>query len=348
MEYRKLGRTDISVSALCLGTMTWGEQNTQAEAFEQMNYSLEQGINFFDTAELYSAPPRSGTYGATEEIIGNWFRETGNRDKVVLASKVTGPSEHMTYMREDGSAPRLDRRNIREAIEGSLRRLQTDYIDLYQLHWPDRNVNKFGTLNFRHDPQENMVHPEETLSALNELVQEGKVRHVGVSNETPWGVMTYTKLAEQGKGPRMVSIQNPYSLLNRSFEVGLAEVAVRENVGLLAYAPLAAGTLTGKYLNGARPVGARMTLFPEQTRYMKQSGQDAVADYLELAEKRGIDPVHMALAFVTSRPFLTSNIFGARTMDQLRHVIKSAELSLSEELLSDLEELGHRHTFPCP
>ena len=348
METRKLGKTDISVSALCLGTMTWGEQNTQDDAFAQMDYALEQGINFFDTAELYAAPPRRETYGATETIIGHWFQQRGQRDKIVLATKVVGPSAQMGYMRQSGEAPRLNRAHIREALEGSLRRLQTDYIDLYQLHWPHRDANTFGRLNFQQTPDEDMIAPKETLAVLDELVREGKVRHVGLSNETPWGVMTFKKLAEQGRGPEVVSIQNPYSLLNRSFEVGLAEVALREQVGLLAYAPLAAGALSGKYLDGARPTGARMTLFPQQTRYVNPQGLGATADYLALAQKHGVNPVHMALAFVTTRPFVTSNIFGARTMDQLKHAIASQDFVFSDDLLRDLEDLGRKHTIPCP
>ncbi|WP_085907835.1 NADP(H)-dependent aldo-keto reductase [Kiloniella majae] len=346
MKYTKLGRTDIKVSEICLGTMTWGEQNTQAEAFEQMNYALEKGVNFFDTAEIYAVPPKAETYGRTEEIIGNWFRESGNREKVVLASKVAGPSAAQTYIR--GEVSRFNRKHIVEALDNSLRRLQTDYIDLYQLHWPDRNTNIFGQLGFEYRDQEQITQPEETLSVLDELVKAGKIRHVGLSNETPWGTMQFLKLAEEGRGPRMASIQNPYSLLNRSFEVGLAEISMREDIGLLPYAPLGAGSLTGKYLGGARPEGARMTLFLDNTRYMGERGQAAIADYIDLAERYRLDPAQMALAFVRSRPFVTAPIIGATKMAQLKVNIESAELDLSEEVLKEIEELGRKHTIPCP
>ncbi|WP_421779725.1 NADP(H)-dependent aldo-keto reductase [Kiloniella litopenaei] len=346
MEYTKLGRTDIKVSEICLGTMTWGEQNTQDEAFEQMDYALDKGINFFDTAEIYAVPPKAETYGRTEEIIGNWFQERGNRDKVVLASKVAGPSPAQTYIR--GEISRFNRKHIVAALDNSLKRLKTDYIDLYQLHWPDRNSNIFGQLGFEHREQEQITQPEETLSILDELVKAGKIRQVGLSNETPWGTMQFLKLAEQGRGPRMVSIQNPYSLLNRSFEVGLAEISMREDIGLLPYAPLGAGSLTGKYLGGARPEGARMTLFPDNTRYMGDRGQSAIADYVDLAERHHLDPAQMALAFVRSRPFVTAPIIGATKMAQLKANIESAEINLSKEVLAEIEELGRKHTIPCP
>ncbi|KKJ76116.1 aldo/keto reductase [Kiloniella litopenaei] len=346
MEYTKLGRTDIKVSEICLGTMTWGEQNTQDEAFEQMDYALDKGINFFDTAEIYAVPPKAETYGRTEEIIGNWFQERGNRDKVVLASKVAGPSPAQTYIR--GEVSRFNRKHIVAALDNSLKRLKTDYIDLYQLHWPDRNSNIFGQLGFEHREQEQITQPEETLSILDELVKAGKIRQVGLSNETPWGTMQFLKLAEQGRGPRMVSIQNPYSLLNRSFEVGLAEISMREDIGLLPYAPLGAGSLTGKYLGGARPEGARMTLFPDNTRYMGDRGQSAIADYVDLAERHHLDPAQMALAFVRSRPFVTAPIIGATKMAQLKANIESAEINLSKEVLAEIEELGRKHTIPCP
>ncbi|WP_299375797.1 NADP(H)-dependent aldo-keto reductase [uncultured Kiloniella sp.] len=346
MKYTKLGRTDLKVSEICLGTMTWGEQNTQDEAFEQMDYALGKGINFFDTAEIYAVPPKAETYGRTEEIIGNWFQERGNRDKVVLASKVAGPSAAQTYIR--GEIARFNRKHIVEALDNSLKRLKTDYIDLYQLHWPDRNTNIFGQLGFEHRDQEQITQPEETLSVLDDLVKAGKIRNVGLSNETPWGTMQFLKLAEEGRGPRMASIQNPYSLLNRSFEVGLAEISMREDIGLLPYAPLGAGSLTGKYLGGARPQGARMTLFPDNTRYMGERGQAAIADYVDLAERYHLDPAQMALAFVRSRPFVTAPIIGATKMAQLKANIESAELDLSKEVLAEIEELGRKHTIPCP
>ena len=346
MEMRPLGTTGLNVSALCLGTMTWGEQNTEAEGFEQMDYALEQGINFFDTAEMYSVPPREATYGATETIIGRWFQARGTRDKVILATKVAGPSLNMTYMR--GEPNRFNAKHIRQAVEGSLKRLQTDYIDLYQLHWPDRNVNTFGRLYFEHNADEQFTSPEETLSVLDELVKEGKIRHVGLSNETPWGAMKFLELANQGKGPRMASIQNPYSLLNRSYEVGLAEVSMRENIGLLPYAPIGAGALTGKYLDGARPEGARFSLFPSNTRYFTPPAESAIKAYIDLAKQHEIDPAHMALAWVTSRPFVTSSIFGATSMEQLKHNIASKDIVLSEDLLNAIEAIGQEYTIPCP
>ncbi|WP_419903451.1 aldo/keto reductase [Kiloniella sp.] len=311
-----------------------------------LNKAEKSRINFFDTAEIYAVPPKAETYGRTEEIIGNWFQERGSREKVILASKVAGPSPAQTYIR--GEISRFNRKHIVSALDNSLRRLKTDYIDLYQLHWPDRNSNLFGQLGFEHRDQERITQPEETLSVLDDLVKEGKVRHVGLSNETPWGTMKFLQLAEQGKGPRMLSIQNPYSLLNRSFEVGLAEVAMREDIGLLPYAPLGAGVLTGKYLGGARPEGARMTLFPDNKRYMGERGQAAVADYINLAEKHRLDPAQMALAFVRSRPFVTAPIIGATKMAQLKVNIESAAINLSEEVLKEIEDLGKKHTIPCP
>jgi aryl-alcohol dehydrogenase-like predicted oxidoreductase len=347
MEYRRLGRTDIEVSALCLGTMTWGEQNTQEEGFAQMDAALHRGINFFDTAEMYPVAPRKETYGRTEEIIGNWFEARGNRDKVILATKILGPSANFAHVR-DGK-PRLDRAHVHKAIDDSLKRLKTDYVDLYQLHWPERKANYFGKLGYVHDPDEADWTPlEETLEALDETVKAGKVRHVGLSNETAWGTMKFLQLAEQGRGPRMVSIQNPYSLLNRSFEAGLAEVAIREDCGLLAYAPLAAGVLTGKYLDGAKPEGARMTLFPQNTRYMGERAEAATRAYVALARMHGLDPAQMAIAYVASRPFTSSAIIGATSMDQLENNMAAADLELSQEVLEGLEDLHKIYTYPCP
>ena len=346
MEYRQLGRTDIKVSALCLGTMTWGEQNTEAEGHEQMDYALERGINFFDTAEMYAIPPREETFGRTEEIIGTWLTARRARERIVLATKVVGPGPRFPYVRD--GAPRLDRKNMTEALDGSLRRLQTDYVDLYQLHWPDRWTNMFGQLGYRHDPEETATPAEETLEVLDAFVRAGKVRHVGLSNETPWGVMRFLNLAEARGWPRMVSIQNPFSLLNRTFEVGLAECAVREQCGLLAYSPMAGGALSGKYLNGARPAGARVTLFSQFTRYSNPQGVKATARYVELARQHGLDPAQMALAFVTSQPFVTSNIIGATSMAQLRSNIASADLPLSEDVLADIEAIQTDIPNPCP
>lgn len=345
MEYRRLGRSDIEVSVICLGSMTWGEQNTEAEAFAQMDYALGRGINFIDTAEMYAAPARRETYGRTEEIIGEWLAARGNRDRIVLATKVTGPSDNLDYMR--GERTRLNKRHITAAIDGSLKRLKTDYVDLYQLHWPDRPVKAFGALGHDHREGEETP-PEETLEALGELVKAGKVRQVGLSNETPWGVMRFLALAEAGRGPRMVSVQNPYSLLNRSFEIRLAEVALREDCGLLAYAPIAAGALTGKYLNEQRPAGARFTLFPNNRRYMGAQGQAATAAYVNLAREHGLDPAQMALAYVLGRPFLTSAILGATSVAQLENNLQALDLVLSPEVLSAIEAVHQVYTYPCP
>ena len=348
MQQSKLGRTDINVSKICLGTMTYGRQNTEKEAHLQMDTALDHGVNFFDTAEMYSAPPSADSCGKTEEYIGNWFKSSGNRDKVVLASKVIGRGLRISWIRDGKS--RLNRANIKAAVEGSLKRLQTDYIDLYQLHWPDREMALFGTkgVGYVHGESEDAVPFEETLSALDDLVKEGKIRAVGLSNESPWGTMKFLELAEQGKGPRMASIQNAYSLLNRSFEVSLAEIALRENCGLLAYAPLAAGTLSGKYLNGAKPAGARRTEFTGQTRYMTANADEAVQAYLDLAEKHKLDPCQMALAFVHSQPFVTSTIIGATSQSQLLTALESINLSLSDEILQELQTIHQIYTYPCP
>jgi len=346
MEYRKLGNTNIDVSVICLGTMTWGEQNTEAEAFAQMNYALDQGINFFDTAELYAIPPRAETYGKTETIIGNWFKQSGKRDKIILASKVCGPTGWCPHIREGKS--RLDTKNIITACEGSLTRLQTDYLDLYQIHWPDRNTNFFGKLGYAPEKDSDAIPIEETMEALNLLVQQGKVRHIGISNETPWGAMHYLHLANTRKLPRIVSIQNPYNLLNRSFEVGLAEIACREGVGLLAYSPLAFGTLSGKYLDGARPAGGRITLFPDYTRYTNPQGVAPTTEYVALACKHGLDPAQMALAFACSRPFLTSAIIGTTTMQQLQANIASINVVLSDEIMAGIQDIHTRYPNPCP
>jgi aryl-alcohol dehydrogenase-like predicted oxidoreductase len=332
MELRPLGQTDLRVSAICLGTMTWGQQNTEAEGHAQMDYALERGVNFFDTAEAYSIPPRPETQGSTERIIGSWFKARENRDKVILATKVAGRGQ-MTWLR-GGEPTELNRKNINAAIEGSLKRLQTDYIDLYQLHWPDRPLPLFAdqTTTFP-DLQagpENLI--EETLEALGDLVKAGKVRHVGLSNETSWGTMRFVHAAEAGRGPRVVSIQNAYHLLNRTFEIDLAEIALREKVGLLAYSPLAQGYLTGKYQRGARPPGARTTLFDRGQRYEKPGVEEVIDEYLALAKGFGLDPAQLALAFVTSRPFVTSNIIGATTLEQLKTDIDSIDVKIPPDL----------------
>jgi aryl-alcohol dehydrogenase-like predicted oxidoreductase len=348
MQKSNLGRTSIEVSKICLGTMTYGRQNTEKEAHLQMDTALEYGVNFFDTAEMYSAPPSADSQGKTEQYIGRWFKSSGKRDQVVLASKVIGRGLGIPWIREGQS--RLNRTNIRAAIESSLQRLQTDYIDLYQLHWPDREMSLFGKngVGYSHAQNDDAVAFEETLSALQELIDEGKIRSVGLSNESPWGTMKFLELAEQGKGPRMASIQNAFSLLNRSFEVGLAEIALREDCGLLAYAPLAAGTLSGKYLNGAEPAGARRTEFTGQTRYMTANSDSAVQAYVDLAKKHGIDPSQMALAFVHQQSFVTSTIIGATNQSQLLNALESIDLSLSDDLLNELNAIHQIYTYPCP
>jgi aryl-alcohol dehydrogenase-like predicted oxidoreductase len=347
MHYRKLGRTGIDVSLICLGTMTFGEQNSQKEAHAQLDYAVEQGINFIDTAELYAIPPRAETYGKTEEIIGNWLQKRGKRDDIVLASKVCGPgADWLPHIR--GGQTRLDRHNITKAIEGSLKRLKTDYLDLYQLHWPDRKTNFFGKLGYVHDPDDRPIPIIETLQLLNDLVKEGKVRHIGLSNETPWGAMRFIQLADCMNMQRVVSIQNPYNLLNRTFEVGLAEIAHREDVGLLAYSPLGFGVLSGKYLDGAHPQGARLSNWPDYDRYSNEQAVAATREYVQLARDHRLDPAQMALAFINSRPFLTSNIIGATTMEQLKANINSVNLSLSQDVLDGIEAIHRRYPNPSP
>ena len=347
MEYKKLGNTDIEVSVICLGTMTWGEQNTQDEAFEQMDYAVEQGVNFFDTAELYSIPPKAETYGSTEEIIGNWLKTRGNRDQIILASKVAGPGEDwISHIRAGKSYH--DRKNIEAAIDASLKRLQTDYLDLYQLHWPARKTNFFGRLGYTHAPDDNPTSIEATLEVLNDIVKSGKVRHIGLSNETPWGVMEFIRQSEKHDWPRAVSVQNPYSLLNRSFEIGLAEIAIREQTGLLAYSPLGFGVLSGKYLNNQHPEGARITNWPDYDRYTNKQAVSATELYVNLAKQHELDPAQMALAYINSRPFLTSNIIGATTMEQLKSNIASADLALSDDLLNGIEQIHTEHPNPSP
>ncbi|EKO3956640.1 NADP(H)-dependent aldo-keto reductase [Vibrio fluvialis] len=344
MQYTKLPHSSLEISKLCLGTMTFGEQNTQAEAFSQLDYALERGINFIDTAEMYPVPPKAETQGKTEEFIGNWLEKSGKREKVVLATKVAGP-RNVPYIRENMA---LDHRHIHQAIDDSLSRLKTDYINLYQLHWPQRQTNTFGQLNYPYPDQQEEVTLIETLEALSDLVRMGKVRYIGVSNETPWGLMTYLRLAEKHDLPRMVSIQNPYNLLNRSFEVGLSEISHYEGVKLLAYSPMAFGVLSGKYLNGARPTGARCSLFERFQRYFTPQGLKATEAYVNLAREFGLDPAQMALAFVNQRPFVASNIIGATNLQQLKSNIDSLELELSEELLLKIQEIGTLYSNPCP
>jgi aryl-alcohol dehydrogenase-like predicted oxidoreductase len=350
MQYRPLGRTGLNVSAIALGTMTWGEQNTEAQAHAQLDMALDAGINLIDTAEMYPVPPRPQTQGLTERHIGSWLQKTGRRHDIVLATKATGPSRQAarpSHVREGRLS--LTRENLFEAVNLSLQRLQTDHIDLYQLHWPDRSTNYFGQLGYTHVPDEVSTPIEETLAALHDLVQSGKVRHVAVSNETPWGLSRYIHLADsQPLWPRIASIQNPYNLLNRSFEIGLSEIAIREEVGLLAYSPLAFGVLSGKYLAGQRPEGARLTLFERFARYTNDAAERATADYVALFKLHGIDPAQGALAFVNSRDFVTANVIGATSLAQLRSNIDSIHVVLPPEVLEGIEAIHRRYPNPAP
>ncbi|MFK8252842.1 aldo/keto reductase [Ancylobacter terrae] len=347
MKYRPLGRTGLDVSTICLGTMTYGQQNSEAEGHAQLDYALDHGINFLDTAELYSIPPRPETTGSTERIIGTWLKARGNRDKVILATKVVGLTE-MTWFRDDGAPGRPDRAQVREAVEKSLRRLQTDYIDLYQLHWPGRPMQWGANPTRWRSVEGEGVAIAETLEVFAELVAEGKVRHVGVSNESAWGVMRWLAEAERTGGPRLASIQNAYSLLNRTYETALAEVSLREDVGLLAYSVLAQGYLTGKYQRGARPAGARTTLFNRGQRYETPGTEAAIDDYLALAREAGLDPSQMALAFALSRPFMTSVIIGATTMEQLATDIAAVDVAITPEIEARIDHIHQLRGNPCP
>lgn len=350
MDYTTLGSSELTVSKICLGTMTWGEQNTESQAHEQMDYAVEQGVNFFDTAELYAVPPKPDTAGSTERIIGHWFKKHGNRDQIVVASKVTGRQRQMPWFRPElnnNGGPTLSRENIVHAANASLERLQTDYIDLYQLHWPDRPTNFFGQLGYTHKETESIA-LEESLSALSELVKAGKVRYVGLSNETPWGLMQFIQLADKLGLPRVTSIQNPYSLLNRTFEVGLAEIAIKEQVPLLAYSPLAMGVLSGKYLNGELPEGSRLSLFERFTRYSSPIVEPATQRYVDLAYDYDLDPAQMALAFVNQQAFVGANIIGATTMAQLKANILSVNTILPDELIEKINRIHHENPNPAP
>ena len=344
MNYKKLGNTDIDISTICLGTMTWGEQNTQNEAFDQMNYALDKGVNFWDTAELYAVPPKAETYGHTEVIIGNWFEQTKKREKVILATKVGGPSRK--YMR--GGENSFFGKNLAEALDGSLKRLKTDYIDLYQLHWPERNVNNFGKLGYEHK-ENNWNKFEDVLGDLEKHIQSGKIRHVGLSNETPWGALGYLQLSKDKNLPRMMSIQNPYSLLNRSYEVGLAEVSIRENIGCLSYSPLASGYLSGKYRNGNFPKGSRMQRdYDFWTRYRKPNMENAVEEYYKISKKYNLDMSQMSIKFCEIQEFMTSVIIGATTMEQLKTNIESVKVNLDQEVIKEINEVQKKYPNPCP
>jgi len=347
MEYRALGRTGIKVSAIGLGTMTFGEQNTEAEGHAQLDLAFEHGVNLIDTAEVYAVPPRAETYGSTERIIGSWLKRRGNRAQVLLATKVAGPARGLpvNYLREGKTA--LDRANITAAVDGSLARLQTDYLDLYQLHWPDRSTNFFGRLGYQHSTEVS-VPIEETLDVLADLVRAGKVRHIGVSNETPWGVHRYLHLAESQGRPRIASIQNPYNLLNRTFEIGLAEFALREQVGLLAYSPAAFGTLSGKFMHGARPAQSRVVRWSRFARYTGSIADAATTAYVEIARRHGLEPIQMALAFVTQQPFVTSTLIGATSLEQLSANLGSAQVQLTPAVLEEIEAVQRQRPNPCP
>jgi aryl-alcohol dehydrogenase-like predicted oxidoreductase len=347
MRKRPLGRTGLAVSQICLGTMTWGQQNTEAEGHAQMDYAVAQGVNFFDTAELYAIPPRPETQGSTERIVGTWFRSRGGRDRIVLATKVIGRSE-MTWFRDDGSPGELSRAQIEEAVNKSLRRLQTDYIDLYQIHWPDRPI-AWGANPTVFRPQSGPEHPiDETLGILADIVRTGKVRHIGLSNESAWGTMTFLRHAERGGLPRVQSVQNAYNLVNRTYETALAEVSMREEVSLLAYSPLGQGFLTGKYLDGARPEGARTTLFNRGQRYQTPGAEAAIAAYVGLARELGLDPAALAIAFVDSRPFVTSTIIGATSMAQLEADIAAVRVAITPEIEERINAIHVLNCNPCP
>jgi len=337
MKYTTIPKTDIKVSKICLGTMTFGNQNTEADAHEQLNYVLDKGVNFIDTAELYAIPPNPAYQGKTEEFIGSWFAKSGKRNEVVLASKISGPSRGMDWIREDLS---FSKKSLTEALEGSLKRLQTDYIDLYQLHWPERNVNKFGQRNYVHDANEQWQDNfEEVLGTLDGFVKDGKIRHIGVSNETPYGTMKFVEASKKGL-PRIKTLQNVYNLLNRAFEINLAEVSHRENVGLLAYSPLGFGALSGKYLNNPNTKG-RITMFERYKRYLDPHITHAITQYKEIADKHNISLTHLALAFVNQQSFVTSNIIGATTMAQLQENITSIDVNITAEMLQDIEAVNY-------
>ena len=344
MNYKKLGNTDLKVSTICLGTMTWGEQNTEAEAFEQMDFALTEGVNFWDTAELYAVPPKEETYGHTEKIIGNWLKKNKKREDIILATKVAGPSRD--YLRNGENS--FVGKNLENALNESLKRLNTDYVDLYQLHWPERNVNNFGRLGYEHKENEwNQF--EDVLNELKKYVDKGKIRYVGLSNETPWGVMNYIKLSKDKNLPRMMSIQNPYSLLNRSYEVGLAEVSIREQIGCLSYSPLASGYLSGKYRNGELPKGSRMERdYDFWTRYRKPNTEKAVEEYFKISKKYGLDMSQMSIKFCEEQEFMTSVIIGATTMDQLKTNIESVNVKLNDKIIKSINEIQKLYPNPCP
>ena len=345
MKFTKIPQTDIKVSKICLGTMTYGQQNTESEAHEQLNYAKEKGVNFLDCAEMYSIPGRKETQGSSERLIGTWLKDQ-NRDDIVVATKITGPMPYFNYIRPNLG---FSKEVLNEAIDKSLKRLQTDYVDLYQLHWPERNVNFFGQRNYTHDPNEKWVDNfKEVIEALDSLVKEGKIRHYGVSNESSWGVMRHVAESNNNNLTNVKTIQNPYSLLNRTFEINLAEVSMRENIGLLAYSPLAFGVLSGKYLHGKIPNNSRLKLFPQYARYSNPQAMKLTEAYADLAKKNNLSLTELSLAFVNQRPFLTSNIIGATTMDQLKENIGSIQVELSDELLKEIDQIQNLQPNPAP
>lgn len=345
MKYTTLPQTDIKVSKLCLGTMTWGNQNTQSEGFEQMDYALDQGINFFDTAELYPVPATTETYAETERIIGNWFQNTGNRDKIVLASKIAGPGDYTAHIRTNGFSPKA----LVDGVNQSLKRLQTDYIDLYQLHWPERQTNTFGIRDYKHHPEDKWEDNfNDILHTLQGLIKSGKIRHAGISNEKAWGTMRYLEESRKHDLPRMITIQNAYSLLNRVFEGDMSEIAIRENIGLLAYSPMAFGVLSGKYIKNQAADNSRLKLYPRFARYSSDQATEATKHYLKIAKKHNISLAQMALAFVTQQPFITSNIIGATNMTQLKENIDSIHLELDDSLLASINAVHEIFPNPAP
>ena len=349
MNFKKLGNTDLKVSTICLGTMTWGGQNTINDAFQQMDYAVDQGVNFFDTAELYAVPMKPETRGKTSQIIGEWFLKTKKRNKIILADKVIGASS-MSWMRPNGEKSSLNKKQIEFAIDRSLKDLKTDYIDLYQVHWPDRPSGAFsGKLEYEHKNSNSSVNIEETLEALNNLVKSGKVKHIGISNETAWGTNQYLKYSEQKKFTRIVSIQNAYNFLNRGFEVDLSEIAIREKVGLLAYSPLASGYLSGKYRNGAMPKNSRMDLFYDYwPRYRTPNSEKSIEEYWNLAKNFNLNLAQMAIKFCEIQPFVTSVIIGATKMEQLKSNIDSVNINLDKEIIKKIGEIQRRYPNPCP
>ncbi|WP_180173644.1 NADP(H)-dependent aldo-keto reductase [Acinetobacter sp. YH01024] len=349
MQFKPLAHSGILVPEICLGTMTFGEQNTQAEAFEQLDYALERGLNFWDTAEMYPVPPKPETQGSTETIIGNWIAARGGRDKLILASKIAGPSQGGSHIR-DGQT-KFIASEIESALDHSLQRLQTDYLDLYQLHWPQRPTNFFGKLGYGNaeaNSTQTITNLEETLVALSHEVKKGRIRSIGLSNETPWGTLKFLQLAEKHGLEKIVSVQNPYSLLNRTYEIGLSEIAHYEGVGLLAYSPLAFGYLTGKFRHGARPANARVTLFSRFSRYSNAESEWATEQYAQLAEQHGLTLTQLALAFIKQQFFVTSTIIGATNLDQLKENIDAFEVNLSEDILKGIEDIHRQQPNPAP